>query len=99
MAARAQIYAHIEALEMTHIGSSPVAIAQDVDAIRKMASDHGFLVLADLSHGFSAWLAHHQKNGADLAEWIEALKDAAGCEALDRGVASAWLINLRHRVS
>ncbi len=98
MAARAALYRQIEALETAKDSISVPLLVQQVDDIRTSARDHGFIALADLAHGFETMLAHSPGKAA-LIPWLAALKDAVGCESLDRSAVSAWLVDLRHRAA
>jgi hypothetical protein len=98
MAARAALYRQIEALEAAMDSMTIMNLAQAVDAIRASARDHGFLALADLAHGFESMLAHAPTR-VSLGPWLDALKDAVGCESLNRAAVAAWQVDLRHRAA
>lgn len=96
MTVRAKIYRRIEHLEGAISTASPSEIAEQVDRIRRMARDSGLEALANMAHGLESQLARSCERET-LYAWTEALKDAVGCEELDKAAASIWLAALGQR--
>lgn len=98
MTVRAGLYERIEALEAGLDQLSDWEIAEQIDAVRHIAHDHGLRALEDMAHGCVAVLAW-SPGPAAIRPWLEALHEALGVESLDPGAVRAWLAALGHRVA
>lgn len=96
MTVKARIYDRIAALEAGLDGLTEWEIVERVDEVRRMAHDHGMSALEDMAHGCVAVMAW-TPGAAAIRPWIEALREALGCEALDAGSVRAWLAALGMR--
>ncbi len=97
MTMRASVLRLIEQLEAALDQLTPCEIAGQVDRIRQLSKEANMLALADMAHGVETILAWGPGQPV-LQPWISALKEAAGCEALDENAVQSWLaaLGMRH---
>lgn len=96
MTVRARLFERIEALESGLEGLTDWEIVERVDEVRRVAHDHGLSALEDMAHGCVAVLAWTPGSAA-IRPWLEALREALGCEALDAASVRTWLAALGMR--
>lgn len=81
---------------LNHLSS--VRLYDHVDAVRRVALDHGFLPLAQLSRGLEAALAAGER-GVMVLGYLDLMRDAAACERLDAQASEAYLAAISVRLA
>lgn len=71
-------------------------MAEEVDAIRRIAHDHGLGGLCDMAHGLH--LAMARNDGAvALGPWLDAMRGLLGHDPADPIAAQSWMAVLAQR--
>ncbi len=93
LAVKAQLAQRIDQLEAGKIHRSPGDMARIADDIRSTAARHGLNPLADVAHGLETALAR-SGTAAMISGWIEGLRDALDCDAVDAATGEALLASI-----
>ena len=94
---RAQLCDRIDriAQELSHVPAA--RLVQQVDDIRRTARDYGMAVVADLAHALESAMA--RSDGAiTILPYLDAMRDATGCESADPAIANAYLASVSQRL-
>jgi hypothetical protein len=97
MMARARLCDTIDgiAADIAHVPAA--RLVQQVDDIRRTARDYGFDAVAELAHRLESAMA--RSDGAvTVLPYLEAMRDAAGCERADPAVAATFLAAVGQRL-
>ena len=73
-------------------------LAQDLDAIRRIAQANGMQPAVSVAHVLDAALARGER-GALIHGWLGVLNDAIGCERADRPACDAYVAACSVRLS
>ena len=97
LAVRADLCDRIEGLarELPHLNASQVAFA--VDDIRRIARNNDLRPLAELARGLEYAIAASGGAPAVLS-FLEAMRDAVGCESVDPATAQSYLASVGLRL-
>ena len=72
-------------------------LVQQIDDIRRTARDYGMTAVADIAHGLESAMA--QSEGAiTVLPYLEAMRDATGCENADASISVAFLASVNQRL-
>ncbi len=97
MTVRAGLLTRIERLEAELSTLSPCQIVEQVDSVRRIAREHGLVPLSDMAHSLESLLAWGPSSKS-IQPWLTALKEAVGCEALDKAASQSWIAALGLRI-
>ena len=96
LAIRAQLADRIEGLAAEAHRLPTERIATEVNDVRRLAADYGLSAVAQLAHALSSRLG--EASGViSTRPFLEAMRDAAGCELAGPQVSAAYLAALRQR--
>ncbi len=93
---RTQLCSRIDQIAegMAHIPAAK--LAGEIDDIRRIASNYGLVVVADIAHGLESALS--RSDGAiTILPFLESMRDAVGCDRLEPLASETFLtmVNLR----
>ncbi len=81
--------------DLSHVPAA--RLVQQVDDIRRTARTYGFAVVADLAHALESAMA--RSSGAiTILPYLDAMRDATGCESADPAIANAYLASVSQRL-
>lgn len=89
-AIRADLMQRIAALDSRADRERTRDLAQDLDAIRRIAQASGLQPAVSVAHVLDAALARGER-GPLIHGWLDILKDAIGCERIDGPTCEAYL--------
>lgn len=97
MRAQAQLCDRIDrlAIEVPHLSVS--RLAHEVDQLRRIATDYGLSPVADIARGLERALAGSE-GGVVIMPFLEAMRDAVGCERLDAATSRTYLAAINQRL-
>jgi hypothetical protein len=81
--------------ELPHI--TIARLACEIDEVRRMATAHGMVPLAELAHGLEDSLARSPV-AAMAQPFLDTMRDAVGCQKLDYGTAQTYLAAVNQRL-
>lgn len=93
---RAQLADRIEGLVEQAERLPTARIAAEVNEVRRMAADHGLSAVAQLAHVLSSRLGNGS-GAISTRPFLEAMRDAAGCDLAGPQVSAAYLAALGQR--
>jgi hypothetical protein len=88
--ARAELAQRIAALDLRTANGRAADLAEDLDAIRRIAQAAGMQPADSVAHVLDAALARGER-GPLVHGWIEVLRDAIGCDRADRPTCDAYV--------
>jgi hypothetical protein len=88
--ARADLARRIAALDVNTSHRRAADLAEDLDAIRRIAQAAGMLPAVSVAHVLDAALARGER-GPLIHSWIEVLRDAIGCDRADQPACDAYV--------
>lgn len=94
---KAQLCERIDmiAQDVSHVPAA--RLVQQIDDIRRTARIYGINAVADLAHSLESAMA--QSEGAvTVLPYLEAMRDAAGCDNADASVSTAFLASVNQRL-
>jgi len=89
-AIRADLMQRIVALDSRADQGRAGDLAQDLDAIRRIAQANGLQPAVSVAHVLDAALARGER-GPLIHGWLDILRDAIGCERIDGPTCDAYL--------
>ncbi|TPG20389.1 hypothetical protein EAH87_07725 [Sphingomonas koreensis] len=95
---RADLAQRIAALDNRAARGLPRDLAQDLDAIRRIAQANGMQPAVSVAHVLDAALARGER-GALIHGWLDILRDAVGCDRFDGTTCDAYLAACSVRLS
>ncbi|UVO51409.1 hypothetical protein M0208_13180 [Sphingomonas sp. SUN019] len=84
--ARAELTRRIAAIEWR---AGPATVANEIDAIRRVAHRNGMLPAVTVAHLLESALARGEQ-GVLVHGWLAMLKDAVGCDRQDAAASDAF---------
>ncbi|MBK8860416.1 MAG: hypothetical protein IPN48_05615 [Sphingomonadales bacterium] len=72
-------------------------LAHEIDELRRIAGDHGLTPVVEIAHRLESELAV-SRGGPMVASFLEAMRDAVGCERLDASATQAYLAAINQRL-
>lgn len=97
MQAQAQLWARIDQLAAGLPQLSISRLAHEIDELRRIAGDHGLTPVVEIAHRLESELAV-SRGGPMVASFLEAMRDAVGCERLDASATQAYLAAINQRL-
>ena len=88
----------IAALDLRAARGLPRDLAEDLDAIRRIAQANGMQPAVSVAHVLDAALARGER-GALIHGWLDILRDAIGCERVDGATCDAYVAACSVRLS
>jgi len=88
--ARADLVQRIAALDLRASTAHTADLAQDLDAIRRIAQAAGMQPAVSVAHVLDAALARGER-GPLVHGWLEVLRDAVGCDRTDPPTCDAYV--------
>jgi hypothetical protein len=88
--ARADLVQRIAALDLRASTGRAGDLAQDLDAIRRIAQAAGMQPAVSVAHVLDAALARGER-GPLVHGWLEVLRDAVGCDRADQPTCDAYV--------
>ena len=76
---------------------SACQLASQVDALRRIARDHGLLPVEELARGLESALSVSDCSVMVLP-FLESMRDAVGCERIDPAAAQSYLAAVNQRL-
>ena len=95
---RADLAARITALDLRAARAPSNALAEDLNAIRRIAQANGMQPAVSVAHVLDAALARGER-GPLIHGWLDILRDAIGCERFDAPACEAYLAACSVRLS
>ncbi|MGN6620713.1 MAG: hypothetical protein ACTHKR_06590 [Sphingomonas sp.] len=95
---RAELAQRIAALDLRAARGLPRDLAEDLDAIRRIAQANGMQPAVSVAHVLDAALARGER-GALIHGWLDILRDAIGCERVDGATCDAYVAACSVRLS
>lgn len=95
---RTDLCRRLDALERGVAGRGMIGAEAEAAAIGAIAGDYGLLPVARLAEGLGVALGAGGR-GAAIGPWIERLRDAIDCEAIDAGSSDTWLASVMVRLA
>lgn len=95
---RADLSARLDALEAGLAGRGPIGAVGRAAAIAGLAADFGLMPVQRLAEGLGVALGQGGR-GAAIGPWIERLRDAIGCDAVDEQAGTSWLASVWVRLA
>jgi len=95
--ARARLADQIDTVAADFHGLTPAQRARKVDAIRSAAQDYGIAPIVELAYGLEKALAASVSLMFALP-FLEAMREAIGCEALSPNAAQVFLASINQRL-
>ncbi len=97
MQAQAQLWERIDSLTAGLPQLSISAIAHEIDELRRIAGDHGLIPVVEIAHRLESELAV-SRGGPMVASFLEAMRDAVGCDRLDAAATQVFLAAVNQRL-
>ncbi|MGN6269060.1 MAG: hypothetical protein ACTHM0_04105 [Sphingomonas sp.] len=88
--ARADLAQRIAALDLSAGHRRAADLAEDLDAIRRIAQAAGMQPAVSVAHVLDAALARGER-GPLIHGWLEVLRDAIGCDRADQPTCDAYV--------
>ena len=98
MLVRANLCDLADALERALAARGSLGVSAYADTIAAMAGEYGLHPVQRLAEGLSVALGQGGR-GAAVGPWIERLRDAIGCEAVDEQSNVSWLASVMVRLA
>jgi len=98
MLVRGDLCDRLDALEKALASRGSLGVAAQADAIALLAAEYGLHPVQRLAEGLSVALGAGGR-GAAVGPWIERLRDAIGCEAVDEQSGISWLASVMVRLA
>jgi hypothetical protein len=98
MLVRTDLGARLDALEAGLARRGPIGTVSEAAAIAGVAADYGLIPVQRLAEGLGVALGQGGR-GAAIGPWIERLRDAIGCEAVDEQAGTSWLASVWVRLA
>lgn len=95
---RADLAQRIAALDMRAARARTADLAEDLDAIRRIAQANGMQPAVSIAHVLETALARGER-GALVHGWLDILRDAIGCDRIDGSACDAYLAACSVRLS
>ena len=96
--ARADLARRIAALDLNAGNGRAADLAEDLDAIRRIAQAAGMQPAVSVAHVLDAALARGER-GPLIHGWLDVLRDAIGCDRADRPACDAFVAACSVRLS
>jgi hypothetical protein len=97
MLVKAQLCDRIDQIASDLSRLSAGRLVQQIDDIRRTARDYGLVPVAEIAHSLESAMA--RSGGAiTVMPYLEAMRDATGCESSDQATASAYLASVNQRL-
>ncbi|WP_219894321.1 hypothetical protein [Aquisediminimonas profunda] len=97
MQAQAQLWERIDTLAASLPQLSISRLAHEIDDLRRIAGEHGLAPVVEIAHRLESELAL-SRGGPTVASFLEAMRDAVGCDRLDAGATQAYLAAVNQRL-
>ena len=93
---RGEMGRRLDALEVVLARRGPLGVRADVDALCGLAAEYGLTSALRLAEGLSVALGQGGR-GAAVGPWVEKLRDAIDCQAVDPRASDTWLASIMVR--
>jgi len=95
---RAELRARLDTLEAGLAARGPIGASAGAGGIAMLAGDYGLLPVQRLAEGLAVALGSGGR-GAAIGPWLERLRDAIGCDAVDDEAGARWLASVMVRLA
>jgi hypothetical protein len=95
---RADLVQRVAALDLRTASGRTCDLAQDLDAIRRIAQANGMQPAVSVAHVLDAALARGER-GPLIRGWLDILRDAIDCDRIDAPACDAYLAACSVRLS
>ncbi len=95
---RGELCARLDRLESGMVARGSIGAAALASEIAAIAGEYGLMPVQRLAEGLGVALGAGGR-GAAIGPWIERLRDAIGCEAVDEQAGTSWLASVMVRLA
>lgn len=97
MQAQAQLWERIDQLSANLPQVTVSRLAHEIDELRRIAGEHGLAPVVEIAHRLESELAV-SPGRPTIASFLEAMRDAVGCNRLDPTATQAYLAAVNQRL-